>query len=112
MKIRMVPVDQLFRRFPRVLRDAAKACGKEVELITVGADTDLDKGILDALAEPLTHLLRNAVDNGIENAQERTAKGKPPQGFIKLNAYHQANHVVIELSDDGQIGRASCRERV
>lgn len=102
MKIRMVPVEQLFRRFPRVLRDAAKACGKEVELVTVGADTDLDKGILDALAEPLTHLLRNAVDHGIESAQERTAKGKPPQGFIKLNAYHQANHVVIEISDDGR----------
>ena len=102
MKIRMVPVDQLFRRFPRVLRDAAKACGKDVELVTVGQDTDLDKGILDALAEPLTHLLRNAVDHGIESAQERVAKGKPPQGFIKLNAYHQANHVVIEISDDGR----------
>ena len=102
MKIRMVPVDQLFRRFPRVLRDAAKACGKEVELITIGADTDLDKGILDALSEPLTHLLRNAVDHGIESPQERVAKGKSPQGFIKLNAYHQANHVVIELTDDGR----------
>ncbi|HVZ17952.1 MAG TPA: Hpt domain-containing protein, partial [Terriglobales bacterium] len=76
MKIRMVPVDQLFRRFPRVLRDASKACGKEVELITVGHDTDLDKGILDSLAEPLTHLLRNAVDHGIETPQERVAAGK------------------------------------
>jgi two-component system chemotaxis sensor kinase CheA len=102
MKIRMVPVEQLFRRFPRVLRDASKACGKEVELVTVGQDTDLDKGILDALAEPLTHLLRNAVDHGIETPQERTAQGKSPQGFVKLNAYHQANHVVIEVSDDGR----------
>jgi two-component system chemotaxis sensor kinase CheA len=102
MKIRMVPVDQLFRRFPRVLRDAAKACDKDVELITIGQDTDLDKGILDALAEPLTHLLRNAVDHGIESSQERVAKGKSPQGFIKLNAYHQANQVVIEISDDGR----------
>jgi two-component system, chemotaxis family, sensor kinase CheA len=102
MKIRMVPVDQLFRRFPRVLRDAAKACGKDVELLTIGQDTDLDKGILDALAEPLTHLLRNAVDHGIETAQERVAKGKSPQGFIKLTAYHQANHVVIEITDDGR----------
>jgi len=102
MKIRMVPVDQLFRRFPRVLRDAAKACNKEVELVTIGQDTDLDKGILDALAEPLTHLLRNAVDHGIESPQERVAKGKSPQGFVKLNAYHQANHVVIEISDDGR----------
>jgi two-component system chemotaxis sensor kinase CheA len=102
MKIRMVPVDQLFRRFPRVLRDAAKACDKDVELITIGQDTDLDKGILDALAEPLTHLLRNAVDHGIESSQERVEKGKSPQGFIKLNAYHQANQVVIEISDDGR----------
>ncbi|MGZ4815034.1 MAG: chemotaxis protein CheA, partial [Terriglobales bacterium] len=102
MKIRMVPVDQLFRRFPRLLRDASKACGKEVELITVGQDTDLDKGILDALAEPLTHLIRNAVDHGIETPQERVALGKSPQGFVKLTAYHQANHVVIEVSDDGR----------
>ena len=102
MKIRMVPVEQLFRRFPRVLRDAARTCGKEVELVTIGQDTDLDKGILDALAEPLTHLLRNAVDHGIETPQERIAKGKSPQGFVRLNAYHQANHVVIEISDDGR----------
>jgi len=102
MKIRMVPVDQLFRRFPRVLRDAAKCCGKEVELVTIGQDTDLDKSILDALAEPITHLMRNAVDHGIEPPAERVAKGKSPQGFVKLNAYHQANHVVIEISDDGR----------
>jgi two-component system, chemotaxis family, sensor kinase CheA len=102
MKIRMVPVDQLFRRFPRVLRDAAKACGKEVELVTVGQDTDLDKGILDALAEPITHLVRNAVDHGIESPEERVKQGKSPQGFVKLSAYHQANHVVIEITDDGR----------
>jgi two-component system, chemotaxis family, sensor kinase CheA len=102
MKIRMVPVEQLFRRFPRVLRDASKACGKEVELVTVGQDTDLDKSILDALAEPITHLLRNAVDHGIETPEQRVAQGKSPQGFVKLNAYHQANHVVIEISDDGR----------
>lgn len=102
MKIRMVPVDQLFRRFPRVLRDTAKACGKDVQLVTVGADTDLDKGILDQLAEPLTHLVRNAVDHGIESAEERVKAGKPPQGFVKLSAYHQANHVVIEINDDGR----------
>jgi two-component system, chemotaxis family, sensor kinase CheA len=102
MKIRMVPVDQLFRRFPRLLRDTAKACGKEVELVTIGQDTDLDKGILDQLAEPLTHLVRNAVDHGIELPEERKVAGKSPQGFVKLTAYHQANHVVIEISDDGR----------
>ncbi len=102
MKIRMVPVEQLFRRFPRVLRDTAKACNKEVQMVTVGADTDLDKGILDQLAEPLTHLVRNAVDHGIETPEERVAAGKSPQGFVKLSAYHQANHVVIEINDDGR----------
>lgn len=102
MKIRMVPVDQLFRRFPRVLRDIAKLCGKEAEMVTLGQDTDLDKSILDQLAEPLTHLVRNAVDHGIETPEERIAQGKSPQGFVKLNAYHQANHVVIEISDDGR----------
>mgnify|MGYP005810953123 CR=1 FL=1 len=102
MKIRMVPVEQLFRRFPRVIRDTAKICGKDAELVMVGQDTDLDKGILDQLAEPLTHLLRNAVDHGIESAEERIASGKSPQGFVKLTAYHQANHVVIEVGDDGR----------
>jgi two-component system chemotaxis sensor kinase CheA len=102
MKIRMVPVEQLFRRFPRVLRDTAKSCGKEAEMVMLGQDTDLDKSILDQLAEPLTHLVRNAVDHGIEKPEERVAQGKSPQGFVKLNAYHQANHVVIEISDDGR----------
>ena len=102
MKIRMVPVDQLFRRFPRVFRDAAKSCGKDVKLVTLGQDTDLDKSILDQLAEPLTHLVRNAVSHGIETAAERVAAGKSPQGFVKLSAYHQANHVVIEINDDGR----------
>lgn len=102
MKIRMVPVEQLFRRFPRVVRDVAKTQGKDVELVLEGESTDLDKSILDALAEPMTHLVRNAVDHGIEPPGERRAKGKPPVGKIKLDAYHQANQVVIEISDDGR----------
>jgi two-component system, chemotaxis family, sensor kinase CheA len=102
MKIRMVPVDQLFRRFPRLVRDTAKACGKDIVMTVSGADTDLDKGILDALAEPLAHLVRNAADHGIETPQERVAAGKPAQGIIRLNAYHQANHVVLEVTDDGR----------
>jgi two-component system, chemotaxis family, sensor kinase CheA len=102
MKIRMVPVDQLFRRFPRLVRDTAKACGKDIVMTVSGADTDLDKGILDALAEPLAHLVRNAADHGIESPQERVAAGKPAQGIIRLNAYHQANHVVLEVTDDGR----------
>jgi two-component system, chemotaxis family, sensor kinase CheA len=101
MKIRMVPVDQLFRRFPRIVRDVGLQCGKQVELVMKGGDTDLDKGILDAMAEPLTHLLRNAVGHGIESAEERVRAGKRAQGTLRLNAYHQGNQVVIEVSDDG-----------
>jgi two-component system, chemotaxis family, sensor kinase CheA len=102
MKIRMVPVEQLFRRFPRVVRDVSKLQNKEVALVLEGETTDLDKTILDALAEPMTHLVRNAVDHGIEPPEQRIAAGKPAQGTIKLNAYHQGNQVVIEISDDGK----------
>jgi two-component system, chemotaxis family, sensor kinase CheA len=102
MKIRMVPVEQLFRRFPRVVRDLSKACGKDVALETSGEETELDKSILDVLAEPLTHLIRNAVDHGIESPEERATLGKAAHGTIRLNAFHQGNEVVIEVSDDGR----------
>jgi two-component system, chemotaxis family, sensor kinase CheA len=102
LKIRMVPVEQLFRRFPRVVRDVAKQCGKDVALEVAGQNTDLDKGILDALAEPLMHLVRNAVDHGIEAADERLAAGKPARGTVFLNAYHQGTQVVVEVRDDGR----------
>lgn len=102
MKIRMVPVEQLFRRFPRLVRDIAKAREREVVLNVSGENTDLDKGILDALAEPLAHLVRNAVDHGIEAPAEREAAGKPRCGAVQLNAYHQGNQMVIEVSDDGR----------
>jgi two-component system chemotaxis sensor kinase CheA len=102
LKIRMVPVEQLFRRFPRVVRDVAKHCGKDVALEIAGQNTDLDKGILDALAEPLTHIVRNAVDHGIESSEDRIAGGKGARGTIFLNAYHQGTQVVIEVRDDGR----------
>lgn len=102
LKIRMVPVEQLFRRFPRVVRDVAKHCGKDVALEIAGQNTDLDKSILDALAEPLTHIVRNAVDHGIESSDERIAAGKGARGTIYLNAYHQGTQVVIEVRDDGR----------
>jgi two-component system chemotaxis sensor kinase CheA len=102
MKIRMVPADQLFRRFPRLVRDVAKLCEKEIAFTVSGQDTELDKGLLDALAEPLVHLVRNAVDHGIELPGERRAAGKPEQGAIRLHACHQGNQVVIEISDDGR----------
>ena len=102
MKIRMIPVEQLFRRFPRLVRDIAKACDREVALNISGENTDLDKGILDALAEPLAHLVRNAVDHGIETPAERESSGKHRCGTVQLNAYHQGNQMVIEVSDDGR----------
>ncbi|MGD0469110.1 MAG: chemotaxis protein CheA [Terriglobales bacterium] len=112
MKIRMVPVDQLFRRFPRMVRDIALQCGKEVELTVSGGQTDLDKSILDAIAEPLTHMVRNAIGHGIETAEERVRAGKRPQGTLRLGAYHQGNQVVIEVSDDGRgIDPAKVRQR-
>jgi two-component system chemotaxis sensor kinase CheA len=98
MKIRMVPVEQLFRRFPRVVRDVAKQCGKDVELIIIG----LDKSLLDVIAEPLTHLVRNAVSHGIESPEERRRAGKAARGTIRLTSYHQGNQVIVEISDDGR----------
>jgi two-component system chemotaxis sensor kinase CheA len=102
MKIRMVPVDQLFRRFPRIVRDVAKQQNKDIGLELSGQNTDLDKSILDALAEPLAHLVRNAADHGIESAAERQAAGKPARGTIHLDSYHEGDQVVIEVSDDGR----------
>jgi two-component system, chemotaxis family, sensor kinase CheA len=102
MKIRMVPVEQLFRRFPRMVRDVAKQCGKDVDLVMSGQDTDLDKSLLDVIAEPLTHLVRNAVSHGIESAEERVRAGKPARGTIRLTSYHHGNQVIVEISDDGR----------
>jgi two-component system chemotaxis sensor kinase CheA len=111
LKIRMVPVEQLFRRFPRLVRDVAKQCGKDVALDLSGQNTDLDKGILDSLAEPLMHIVRNAVDHGIESAEDRIAAGKAARGTLYLNAYHQGTQVVIEVRDDGRgIDLAQIRE--
>jgi two-component system chemotaxis sensor kinase CheA len=102
MKIRMVPVDQLFRRFPRIVRDVAKQRNKDIVLELSGQNTDLDKGILDSLAEPLAHLVRNAADHGIESTAERLAAGKPARGTIHLDSYHEGDQVVIEVTDDGR----------
>jgi len=102
MKIRMVPVEQLFRRFPRLVRDAAQRCDKQVELVLSGQDTDLDKSLLDSIAEPLTHIVRNAVSHGLESPADRQKAGKPATGTIRLDAYHQANQLIVEVSDDGR----------
>ncbi len=102
MQVRMVPVEHLFRRFPRMARDVAKQCGKEVALLLSGQKTELDKSILDAIAEPLAHLVRNAIDHGLEDAEVRQKAGKPAKGTVRLNACHQGNHAVVEVGDDGR----------
>jgi two-component system chemotaxis sensor kinase CheA len=101
MKVRMVPIGQVFDRFPRLVRDVAKARGKEVQLVISGAETDLDKTIVDEVGEPLMHLLRNCVDHGIEAPDVREQRGKPRSGTISLNAYHEGNQIIIEVADDG-----------
>jgi two-component system chemotaxis sensor kinase CheA len=102
MRIRMLPIGSIFSRFPRLVHDTAEALGKEVMLQISGEETELDKGVVERIADPLTHLIRNAVDHGIESGQERRAAGKPEQGVIRLTAAHQGGNVVVEVSDDGQ----------
>jgi len=101
MKVRMVPVEQLFRRFPRMVRDVSRLCGRKVELVISGQDTDVDKSLLDAIAEPLTHMVRNAVGHGIEDPEERVRLNKPAHGTIRLDAHHQGNQLIVEIRDDG-----------
>ncbi|HMH18658.1 MAG TPA: chemotaxis protein CheA, partial [Burkholderiales bacterium] len=101
MKVRMIPVEQLFRRFPRMVRDVSRLCGRKVELVISGQDTDVDKTLLDALAEPLTHIVRNAVSHGIESPEERARANKPAHGTIRLDAYHQGSQLIVEIRDDG-----------
>ena len=102
LDMRMVPVEQLFRRFPRVVRDLSRECNKPVTLVMHDGGTELDKAILDTLADPLTHLLRNAVDHGIESPEQRAAAGKPTQAKIELNARYEGSQAVIEVVDDGR----------
>lgn len=102
MSIRMMPISFVFSRFPRVVRDLAAKLGKQVELKTVGEGTELDKGLIEKIADPLTHLVRNSLDHGIELPEVREAAGKPAKGTITLRAFHQGGNVIIEVSDDGR----------
>jgi len=102
MSIRMIPMQTVFSRFPRMLRDLAGKLGKKVELVTVGEATELDKGLVEKITDPLTHLVRNSCDHGIETPAERVAKGKPETGTITLAASHQGGSIVIEVKDDGK----------
>ncbi len=102
MATRMVPIEQIFNRFPRMVRDLAKKEGKEIELILEGGDIELDRTVLDEVGDPLVHLLRNCVDHGIESPREREKLGKNPRGKIKLTARREKNYVIIEAEDDGR----------
>ncbi|MFP8643191.1 chemotaxis protein CheW [Priestia aryabhattai] len=101
LNMRMVPVETVFNRFPRMVRQLSKDLGKQIELQIVGADTELDRTVIDEIGDPLVHLLRNAVDHGIEMPQVRLKNGKNEKGTIRLKAYHSGNHVFIDLEDDG-----------
>ncbi|KNH22666.1 chemotaxis protein CheA [Priestia megaterium] len=101
LNMRMVPVETVFNRFPRMVRQLSKDLGKQIELQIVGADTELDRTVIDEIGDPLVHLLRNAVDHGIEMPQARLENGKNEKGTIRLKAYHSGNHVFIDLEDDG-----------
>ncbi len=101
MSIRMMPISVVFSRFPRVVRDLAQKLGKQIELKTIGEGTELDKSLIERIADPLTHLVRNSLDHGVEMPEERVAQGKAPTGTITLKAYHQSGNIVIEVGDDG-----------
>jgi len=101
MKTRMQSIDQVFSKFPRIVRDLAVTCRKEVQLVIDGADTELDRSLVETIRDPLTHLLRNAVDHGIETPAARLAKGKPAAGRLQLRAFHESGQVTVEIQDDG-----------
>jgi two-component system chemotaxis sensor kinase CheA len=101
MAVRMMPIANVFRRFPRIVRDLATTLGKNVILETSGEETELDKQVIEEVSDPLTHLIRNAVDHGLETPAQRIAAGKPAEGRIHLRAFHEGGNVVIEIADDG-----------
>ncbi len=109
MAIRAQPVKSVFQRMPRLVREVADMVSKQVRLVTAGEDTEVDKTVVERLAEPITHMLRNAIDHGLETPEERVAVGKPAEGTVRLAALHRSGRIVIEISDDG---RGINRERV
>lgn len=101
MKARMLPVQQLFNRFPRMVRDLSQELNKDVDLILEGAETEMDRTIIEDINDPLIHIIRNAIDHGIETPEERIKKGKNPKGTLRINAFHEENHIIITIEDDG-----------
>ena len=102
MKTRLQPVSRLFSRYPRVIRDLARATGKEIDITITGGETEVDKSVIEALADPLVHILRNSADHGVESPEEREAAGKPARGTIEVAAQHMGNHVRVSIMDDGR----------
>lgn len=101
LNMRMIPVETVFNRFPKMVRQLARDLDKKIKLEIIGAETELDRTVIDEIGDPLVHLIRNALDHGVESPAERIAKGKPEEGTVTLRAYHSGNHVFIELEDDG-----------
>ncbi len=101
LQLRMVPIGDTFQKMQRIVRDAARELGKEIELVIIGADTELDKTVVEKIADPLVHLVRNACDHGLESPEARRASGKPGKGRLQLNAFHESGAIIIEISDDG-----------
>ncbi|HLQ72481.1 MAG TPA: chemotaxis protein CheA, partial [Bacillota bacterium] len=101
LTMRMVPIDRVFSRFPRMIRQLARELEKEIAIDIIGADTELDRTVIDEIGDPLVHMIRNAIDHGIESPKERIKQHKPKEGILKLTAYHSGNSVFIEISDDG-----------
>jgi two-component system chemotaxis sensor kinase CheA len=102
MRIRMVPISQIFSRFPRLVRDLSKSLNKKINLVIEGEETELDKSVIDDLLDPIMHSVRNSIDHGIESLEERKAAGKPEEGMVLLKATNEGNMIVIEISDDGK----------
>ena len=102
MKTRMQPIGRLFQKYPRIARDLARQLGKEVELALIGEETEVDKTMIEDLADPLIHLVRNAVDHGVESAEERLASGKPAKSIVRLEARQEGDHIVLIIADDGR----------
>ena len=102
MHARMLPISQIFDKFPRLMRDLARVAGKQIDLVIEGESTELDRSIIETIGDPLVHLLRNAADHGLDTPEERVAAGKPPTGTVWLAAAHEAGHIVITVEDDGR----------
>jgi two-component system chemotaxis sensor kinase CheA len=102
MKMRMQPIKKVFGKFPRLVRDISQNLGKEVQLNISGEDTEVDRTVIERIGDPMVHIIRNAIDHGIEPVEERTGRGKPARGVVDISAYQQGSHIVIEVSDDGR----------